>query len=445
MIKNLQIKFTIIAMCSMFLVLATIMTGLNIANYAGITKDANRLLNMIASNDGTFPEPPKDHEHKEDKTPPAKPEEKDSTKTENKPDPTDAPHEPKQDIPPHESEELKGITEEAPYSTRFFTVWLDEKGEVTSTHLDKIAAITETDAKTYAKEIYSSKRETGLKDSYRYKRVATDTGCMIIFLDRRSELNTFKNNLLTSITASLAGLLAVFILVTIFSRIVFRPVEESYQKQKRFITDASHEIKTPLTIIDANIEVIEMLHEESEWTKSIRNQVKRLSSLTKHLVMLSKLEEKSEVMEKEPFSLSELVEESVQSFSALALTGDKKLETAIEENIEYTGDEKAISQLTGLLIDNAIKYSTPESVIRISLKKQKRKIRLEVWNEAEKLPKGNLDVLFERFYRMDSSRNSKTGGSGIGLSVAHAIVESHKGQITANSADGKSLSIVVKL
>lgn len=442
MIKNLRKKFTIIAMCSMFLVLATIMTGLNIANFMGITHDADHLITMIAENDGTFPQPPSGKEQEKNDIPPN---EKDhsasgTSKANDNMKPPARPELPENnDMPP------EGITAESPYNTRFFTVWLDADGKVTSTHLDNIAAISESEAKDYAQNIFHTKNKKGFYHSYRYQNIATDSGHMIIFLDRQNELSTFNNNIITSISASAAGLIAVFILVMIFSKIVFRPVEESYQKQKRFITDASHEIKTPLTIIDANLEVVEMLHEESEWTKSIRNQVKRLSSLTKQLVMLSKLEEKSEIAEKDKFCLSELVEESVQSFSALVLTGDKELETNIESDIYYTGDEKAISQLAGILIDNAIKYSTPESTILISLKKQKRKIRLEVWNEAEGLPKGNLDVLFERFYRLDSSRNSETGGSGIGLSVAHAIVESHKGHITANSADGKSLSIVVKL
>ena len=434
MIKSLRTKFTIIAMCSMFLVLATIMAGLNILNYMNMCSDGDHLLTMIATNNGTFPQPPSDNNA------PLKPENDPAKQNNTPPDPANMPEKPEDNLRP------EGISQESPYDTRFFTIWLDKKGKITSTHLDNIASVTENEAKEYAKKIYRQKKKEGFLENYQYKKETIDTGgTMIIFLDRQSEISSFKNTLLTSLLASFVGLFAVFILVVIFSKIVFRPVEESYKKQKRFITDASHEIKTPLTIIDANLEVIEMLHEESEWTKSIRNQIKRLSSLTKQLVMLSKLEEKREAVEREKFSLSELVEESVQSFSALVLTRDKELETQIEDNIDYTGDEKAISQLAGILLDNAIKYALPESTILVSLKKQKRKIRLEVYNKAEKLPKGNLNVLFERFYRTDASRNSETGGSGIGLSVARAIVEAHKGSITANSVDGKSLSIVVKL
>lgn len=439
MIKSLRIKFTVIAMSSMFVVLAVMMSGLNIVNYLDLVKEADRLLTMIEENDGTFPEPPSEKEN--DGALPEPPSEKErAADTESRPS-----SEPESAPPPPHMDASERASEEAQYSTRFFTVWLGQEGEITKMHLDHIASIDETEAAEYVGDIAGSKSTGGFKDVYRYRKVMTESGSMIIFLNRQNELATFQNILLTSITASFAGLLAVFVLVVIFSRIVFRPVQESYQKQKRFITDASHEIKTPLTIIDANIEVIEMLYEENEWTKSIRNQIRRLTSLTKHLVMLSKLEESEAPAEKERFSMSELVEESVQSFSAPALTAGKKLDTEIEKDLEYTGDEKAISQLVGLLLDNAVKYASEKSTIYISLKRQKKKIRFEIRNEAENLQKGNLNVLFERFYRTDSSRNSKTGGSGIGLSVAHAIVETHKGQITAESPDGKTLSIVVKL
>ena len=233
MIKNLRKKFTIVAMCSMFLVLATIMTGLNIANYMGISNDADHLLDMIAGNDGTFPQPPSESEPKETKTSentekkeiPVKPEETDTETPPPKPEdnrknPMDAPNGDGQKELQKNNTPPDGITAESPYNTRFFTVWLDEKGNVLKTHLDNIAAITETQAKNYAKTIYQSGKTKGFQDIYRYRKSFTDTGYMIIFLDRQSELNTFKNNLLTSVTASAAGLFAVFILVMFFSKMV---------------------------------------------------------------------------------------------------------------------------------------------------------------------------------------------------------------------------------
>lgn len=168
-----------------------------------------------------------------------------------------------------------------------------------------------------------------------------------------------------------------------WSKKIFRPVAESYDKQKRFITDACHEIKTPLTIIDANTEVIEMMSGESEWTKNTRDQVKRLTSLTNQMVALSRL------------------------------------------------DENSIRQLISILVDNAMKYAAMDAGVDVSLKRDGCKICFVLRNLTDGMKSGDQKVLFERFYRPDSSRNSETGGSGIGLSLTKSIVESHKGKITA--------------
>lgn len=244
---------------------------------------------------------------------------------------------------------------------------------------------------------------------------------------------------------SLAGLGAVLVLVVIFSRIVFRPVEESIRKQKRFITDASHELKTPLTIIDANTEVMEMESGESQWTKSTRKQIVRLSALVQQLVTLTRLDEDRGLEEKTEFDFSDTVEDVVQPYEAPAQVQGKNLQLTVKPGIIYRGNEKSIRQLLGILMDNAMKYSSENAEISVSLKKKGKKILLEIYNDAEDLPEGRLDILFERFYRLDSSRNSSTGGSGIGLSVAQAIVQAHKGKITAENKTGKGLDIQIIL
>ena len=230
---------------------------------------------------------------------------------------------------------------------------------------------------------------------------------------------------------SFLGLAAVLVLVIFFSQIVFLPVEESIRKQKQFITDASHELKTPLTISDANTEVIEMETGENQWTKSTRKQIQRLSGMVQQLVALSRLDENRDIGEKTEFSASDAVLETVQPYEAPVRTGGKEMEQLVDEGILFTGNERDFRQLVGILVDNAVKYTPEGGKIRIALKKKGKKCQLEIFNDAEELPVGKLDVLFERFYRLDSSRNSSTGGSGIGLSVAKAIVRAHKGKITA--------------
>lgn len=406
-------------MLSTMLVLTAIMGVVNFSNYREMLDRADEMTALLEQNDGKFPEEPSWHEQDDTETPPAKPE--------------------------NDEKDKSRFSVETPFETRYFTVTVDENGEVTDCDLDRIAAVDEETAEEYTQTAQQKNKTTGFQGIYRYRVTETEDGAKYVFLDCRREISNFRTVLVTTISVSLLGLAAVFVLVVIFSRMVFRPVEESIQKQKRFITDASHELKTPLTIIDANTEVMEMESGESQWTKSTRKQIQRLSGLVQQLVTLSRLDEEKGLEEKCEFNLSEAVSECVQPYESLAQTREKNLTLNIEEDITYTGDERSIRQLAGILMDNAVKYSSENGNITLTLKKKGKKIFLEVYNDADDLPQGKMDVLFERFYRLDSSRNSGTGGSGIGLSVAKAIVQAHKGKITAENKNGRRLTITVIL
>ena len=419
MIRDLRKKFILVAMLSTMLVLTAIMGVVNFSNYREMLDRADEMTALLEQNDGKFPEEPSRHEQDDTETPPAKPENDEKNKSR--------------------------FSVETPFETRYFTVTVDENGEVTDCDLDRIAAVDEETAEEYTQTAQQKNKTTGFQGIYRYRVTETEDGAKYVFLDCRREISNFRTVLVTTISVSLLGLAAVFVLVVIFSRMVFRPVEESIQKQKRFITDASHELKTPLTIIDANTEVMEMESGESQWTKSTRKQIQRLSGLVQQLVTLSRLDEEKGLEEKCEFNLSEAVSECVQPYESLAQTREKNLTLNIEEDITYTGDERSIRQLAGILMDNAVKYFSENGNITLTLKKKGKKIFLEVYNDADDLPQGKLDVLFERFYRLDSSRNSGTGGSGIGLSVAKAIVQAHKGKITAENKNGRGLTITVIL
>lgn len=406
-------------MLSTMLVLTAIMGVVNFSNYREMLDRADEMTALLEQNDGKFPEEPSWHEQDDTETPPAKPE--------------------------NDEKDKSRFSVETPFETRYFTVTVDENGEVTDCDLDRIAAVDEETAEEYTQTAQQKNKTTGFQGIYRYRVTETEDGAKYVFLDCRREISNFRTVLVTTISVSLLGLAAVFVLVVIFSRMVFRSVEESIQKQKRFITDASHELKTPLTIIDANIEVMEMESGESQWTKSTRKQIQRLSGLVQQLVTLSRLDEEKGLEEKCEFNLSEAVSECVQPYESLAQTREKNLTLNIEEDITYTGDERSIRQLAGILMDNAVKYFSENGNITLTLKKKGKKIFLEVYNDADDLPQGKLDVLFERFYRLDSSRNSGTGGSGIGLSMAKAIVQAHKGKITAENKNGRGLTITVIL
>ncbi|MBQ4100414.1 MAG: HAMP domain-containing histidine kinase, partial [Oscillospiraceae bacterium] len=335
------------------------------------------------------------------------------------------------------------MSPETPYETRFFTVYLNKKDEIRAVNTGFIAAISTESAIEYTQKIVDSKKVQGFINDYKFKVVSDDFGKMVVFLDCSRDLNTFRAFLKSSVLVSLAGLISVFVLVFIFSKIAVMPIVESYSKQKQFITDASHELKTPLTIIGANAEVIEMENGNSKWTESIKNQVKRLSELTNNLVSLAKMDEENQTLEMEQFSISDAVYEMVDLFLPLSSKFGKEITTYIEENITAKGNEKSIRQMLSILLDNAVKYSNDGGKIFVSLKKQGKRCEIMVQNSVTEIKAGYHNECFDRFYRADNSRNSKAGGYGIGLSLAKSIVEAHRGKIWAKSLDEKSFAVFV--
>lgn len=414
MIKRLQRKFIISAMAAVTIVLSIIMIIINSVNYVNIIKSANNLLNILEDNNGVFPMEEKDNPYAEDKN-------------EKKP--------PKMDI-----------SKEAPFQTRYFTVEITPEGNVYRIDTGKIAAISTETAKEYALELYNQNKIEGRRDCYIYRANSSQNGnTMYIFLNVENDLKNFYTFLWSSIAVSIIGIVFVLILIVVFSKRIVSPMAQSYEKQKTFITDASHEIKTPLAVIEANTEVVEIENGESQWTRSIKEQISRLSELTEKLVFLAKMDEERNTFVMTEFSLSKLAQEITEGFNGMAKAQNKKYTVSIDSDIGVKADEKAIKQLLSILIENAFKYSDREGNIAVTVKKNGKYKEIEVRNTADNLKKGNLSILFERFYRLDSSRNSNTGGSGIGLSIAKAIAEAHKGKIKAYSLDGKEIVLKVSM
>lgn len=248
------------------------------------------------------------------------------------------------------------------------------------------------------------------------------------------------------ILLAVLGLCAVLALLLILSSRIVRPVAESYEKQRRFITDAGHELKTPMTIISADVDLAEMDCGENQWLIDIRRQTQRLTSLTTDLIYLSRMEEEQPRLSPIELPLSDAVEEIAQSFAALATSQGKAFSIRVQPMLSYLGDEKAIRQLVSILLDNALKYSPEGGQLTLTLEKQGRGTLLTVTNTVDKpLERAQLTRLFDRFYRTDQSRNSQTGGYGLGLSIAKRIVLAHKGKIRAEQPDSNTLAIVVNL
>lgn len=425
--KKIRRNFIVIAMLSMFFVLSIIIAALNYINYQKMGKNLDDVTHILEIGNGSFYESPDPSEDDHAPSNPSKPQGEDP-KTHNK-------------VP----EPPKSISEETPYQTRYFTVRYDASGTIYATSVGHISAVNATQARAYAAKVYDAAPGTGFIDVYRYRTVKSGDRVLCIFIDAEKELSTYRGSLMTSIAISAAGLFSVFLLLCLFSKLILRPVEESYRKQKQFLTDAGHELKTPLTIIDANTEVLEMKIGSSKWLDSTRNQVIRLTNMVKQFTALAKMEEAQGFLQKARFSLSQALNETVDLFIPVAASTHRTLQVSCAEDLYYVGDEEQFRQLFCLLLDNAIKYSTPDSTIELALNKHGKHLCFTISNECEGITKGPQDILFERFYRSDSSRNSSTGGSGIGLSIAHSIVENHKGSIHAESSDGKSLQIKVLL
>lgn len=413
MIKKLRIKFIALSMLSLFAVLVIIIGTINILNYKNIVDEADNTLMLLKLNDGKFPI--RNNKHQE------------------------------QIEQQYPFDKIHPMSPELPYESRFFSVTFSKEGTVTSVDTENITAINDTEAIRLAINVLDSNKSKGFSGNYRYIVNKSNEEIHVIFLDCTRNLSTFKTFLFASCGISIIGLIAVFILMYFLSWRIIKPISDSYEKQKRFITDAGHELKTPITIIDADVEVLEMEISDNEWLQDIQKQTKRLTSLTNDLIYLSRMEEEKIKLCTIDFPISDLVSETAQSFQAVAKMQNKNFSLNIEPMLTINGDEKAINQLISILLDNALKYSPESGDINVILKKQGKAIILEVYNTTENISKNDLEHIFDRFYRADKSRNSQTGGYGIGLSIAKAVVTAHKGKITASSTDGNSLIITVSL
>ena len=388
MFRKVRKKFVIVAVCSVFIVMLCILGTINIVNYTKVVNNADEIIDILKEGNGEFG------------------------------------NFPGQDFSP-----------EMPFSTRYFTVTLAPDGKVVRMNLNKIVSVSVEEAASYATELFAKGKANGFYGNFRYGVLSMHTGeTMYLFVDCFVELESFNNFLLASIVIGSVGVAVVFVLVFIFSGRIMKPVAESYRKQKQFITDAGHEIKTPLTVIGANTELIEMLSGESEWTKGIKEQIQRLKNLTEKLIFLAKTEEQTNISMFE-FSLTDAVRETIQSFAAVAASRNISLTTDIQNDLCYIGNEEMIRQLVSLLTDNALKYTDGDTVA-VTLRAENGKRILETRNRASYMRDGSLNGVFERFARGDSSRNSQTGGQGIGLSVSKAIVEAHKGKIKGECRSG---------
>ena len=346
-------------------------------------------------------------------------------------------------IPPKNEQKIDFITPETPFATRHFTVFFDKNGEVSRTNTESIYAIDEDTAIEYAEKVMDDGEERGWVSSYRYKVFHTEMGYGVVFVDGSMNRAALLQSTMISAIVLFACAALVLVLIFLLSKKAVKPIAESYEKQKQFITDANHELKTPLTLILANLDIAEAELGKNEWLDDIRSEGYRMTELVNQLVALSRMDEEGHPMNITEVSFGELVADTVAEFEPLAKDRGKALIASIEKEITYLGDEALLYRLVGILMDNAIKYCDQGGEISVTLRRGRRVV-LTVENTYSAFGEIELHRLFDRFYRADKARKF-TGGYGVGLSMAKAIVEKHKGEITAYKKDNTHIGFKVVL
>ena len=394
MIGSLRRKFISISMISIFIVFSCIFISLMVFTKIQTNRSVDMLVDTISSNDGVFPK-----------------------------------FDPSKQRMPVQMPYSDVITEETQFSTRFFSVWLDDEKQIVNTNMDSVSTITEQDVEDYTDKVLKRGKERGWIGDYRYRIMDTENGTTVVFVNGNTYNITSNRLLFTALLVLLGSASLILILTVVVSKRAVRPVAESYEKQRQFITDANHELKTPLTLILSNLDIVESELGKNEWLDDIRSEGERMGLLINQLVTLSRMDESTDSVMREEFNLSSAVADTVSEFESLAEERGHTLTSSISPSVYYYGDESLIRRLTAILLDNAIKYCDAGGNIQLSLTCRRHPV-LTVENTYQDVDKLELNRLFDRFYRADKARTF-SGSFGIGLSIAQSIVKSHKGNIAA--------------
>jgi len=396
MIYSLRKKLIRISGVSVITVFIIIFVAIYIVSTHQLNTAMDTLTDRISSNDGIFPEIDEEHP-----------------------------------LPPRGFPNF--ITEETKFSTRFFTVRYDRSEDIVSVDIESVASVTEENARVYAEEAMDRNKERGWIEGYRYKIYQTSMGQAIVFVDGNMNRSMTTMLLVAAGAVLVLSLAVILILIIIFSKRAVRPVAESYEKQKQFITDANHELKTPLTLILTNLDIVEAEMGSNEWLDDIRAEGERMNELVKQMVTLSRMDEDQTDMSRQNFFLTDAVTDTISEFQILSEERGKPIKASVQSGVTYYGDEAGIRRVVSILLDNALKYCDPGGEIFISLTERHRPV-LCVKNTCNSVGTLELNRLFDRFYRADPSRTF-TGSFGIGLSIAKAIVQKHQGEISAYKKD----------
>ena len=409
MVKKLRGKFIRIAMLAVVSVTVVLSLIINVANFISVNTGLTETLEMICENRGTIPPMPRN------------------------------------DPPFGGKRPGRRFSPETPYATRYFVLRYSADGTLTAADLKNIAAVTDADTAPYLKAALRHGEGYGFTSDYKYRVLQNDNGeYMAVFLDCSREISAVTKIALLSLFSTVFCVGVVYVAVLLFSRRAIDPVVRATERQKQFITDASHELKTPITVISTSLKLLEMETGKQKWIDKARGQTEKLTALVNDLVTLSRMDEEQSPLHLQDFPVSDAVLETAESFRTLAADRGHTLDISVAPAVTYCGDECAVRQLCSILLDNACKYTAADAPTRFTLTRDKKGIVIRTQNACDNLSEQDTKLLFDRFYRADPSRNAVTGGFGIGLSIARSIAEGHGGSIKAEKS-GDDLIITAVL
>ncbi|MGN0150906.1 MAG: sensor histidine kinase [Wujia sp.] len=410
MIKTLQKRFIVTAMVAISILLVVLIGAINILNIWRVNNETDNMMAMLVR-----------EEERDIPEPPGKP----GPKGHNIFNPD--------------------ISEDMAMAARYFLVRMDSCGEIVYTDISRISSVEEETANEYARMAVQSGDSEGAIDNFRYRITDSEDGqgSIVIFLNISDNRSTILAVLLISVGIGCIGWMLMLLLVLVLSKRAIRPIALNIEKQKQFVTDAGHEIKTPLAIIMANTDAMELHNGANKWSKNIRTQTERLAGLMKNLLTLSRMDEGDIPPVMTDIDLGGLVREVVDTFQESAGLRHIRINAELKGDLHVCANREQMVQLVSILLDNAVKYSPMNECIEVVLDGNQKETILKCRNVCDSLPQDPADRLFDRFYRGDAARTQKNGGYGIGLSVARAIVETHRGTIKAEYDSGKYITFTV--
>ena len=290
--------------------------------------------------------------------------------------------------------------------------------------------------RNYAIKISNNNQEEGYIGNYIYKiRKVGNNGKEITLMENEDAIKRLKFTVMSAVIIGLIAIVGVYIIAKRIARTIVKPVEESFEKQKQFVSDASHELKTPLAVIEANADVLQDKVGENKWITYIQNEVQSMNKLVNDLLTLSKMENTKDT-NFQSYNLSKEIQMSVAVFESMIYEKKIKLKTNINGDIEFNGDKDDIKHIISIILDNAIKHTKENGEIIVNALKEKNEIKIEIKNQGEPIPEEEQEKIFERFYRVDKARSRSEKRYGLGLSIAKGIVDKYNGEIKASSKDG---------